>query len=180
MPRKNGQRRKKEANKLFEKGVQQLREQNVDEGIDLLKQARELDTKNSDILVNLGGGYLLKGQHEKAISVLEQATDVAPDNVNAWVNLAAAHLGPLEDSTPEQQEKAIDAWQQALQVDSEAPNVNYMLGLVYYTRGTIERAVAHFARAIEVDPNDTDARRWLSSLTSYTDDDNAGDAATAG
>lgn len=157
-----------------------MRKQNVDEGIDLLKRARELDAKNSDILVNLGGGYLLKGQHEQAISVLERATEVAPDNVNAWINLAAAHLGPLEDSTPEQQEKAIDAWQQALKVDSEAPNVNYMLGLVYYKRGTIERSVAHFTRAIEVDPNDTDARRWLSSLTSYTDDDDAGDTAAAG
>lgn len=177
MPRKNGQRRTKEANKLFEEGVRQLREQNVDEGIDLLKQARELDAKNPDILVNLGGGYLLKGQHEKAVSVLERATDVAPDNVNAWINLAAAYLGSLEHSTLEQQEKAIEAWQQALQLDSEAPNVNYMLGLVYYKQGTIERAVAHFTRAIEVNPDDTDARRWLSSLTSYRDDKD--DTATA-
>lgn len=171
MPKRNGQRQKKEAHKLFEKGVQHLHKQRIDDGIDLLKQARDLDTRNPDILVNLGGAYLLKGEHKKAVSVLECATNVAPESLNAWINLAAAHLGPLENSTSEQQQKAIEAWQEALRIDDEAPNVNYMLGLVYYKQGAYERAVAHFARAIEVDPNDTDAKRWLSSLTSRKGDD---------
>lgn len=175
MSQSNGNRPKQEAKKLFEKGVRRLHEGRYEEGIGLLKRARTLDTKNPEILVNLGGAYVLRGKYEQAVPVLETATEVAPEHVNAWVNLAAARLGPLEHSTPEEQDRAIAAWERALQLDDEAPNVNYMLGLVYYKRGSLERAVAHFARAIEVNPNDEDARRWLSSLTSHEDEDDAGD-----
>ena len=81
-----------------------------------------------------------------------------------WINLAAAHLGRLELSGPQQQERAIAAYERALQLDPGAPNVHYNLGLIYKDRRDWPRAQAQFRRALEVNPDDDDARYWLDQL----------------
>jgi tetratricopeptide (TPR) repeat protein len=57
------------------------------------------------------------------------------------------------------------AYQRALQVNPEAPNVHYHLGLIYKERGELSRASAFFQRALEVNPADKDARYWLDRLS---------------
>ncbi|MDQ4078718.1 MAG: tetratricopeptide repeat protein, partial [Chloroflexota bacterium] len=89
---------------------------------------------------------------------------VAPENANLWINLAAARLGPMEESSRIQQDHAIDAYQQALTAQPDVPNVHYMLGLIYRVREESLRAVAHFTRALEQNPDDDDARRMLAAI----------------
>ena len=81
-----------------------------------------------------------------------------------WINLGAAELGTLESAGPKQQDRAIAAYQHALQNDPMAPNVHYHLGLIYKERGELVRASAFFQRAMEVNPADNDAARWLRSI----------------
>jgi tetratricopeptide (TPR) repeat protein len=81
-----------------------------------------------------------------------------------WINLAAAYLGRLENSSKEDQRKAIAAFERALIIDPDAPSVNYNLGLIYKQQGETEKAAAHFWRALDVDPSDKDARIRLNQL----------------
>ena len=83
-----------------------------------------------------------------------------------WTNLAAAELGVLESSGPQQQDRAIETYQQALTLNPVAENVHYHLGLIYKERGELTRATAMFRRALEVDPTDRDAQRWIDRLDS--------------
>lgn len=117
-----------------------------------------------EVIINLGGAYVMQGRHAEAAIVLEEASRMEPDNVMLWINLAAAHLGPLEDSSKEGQLKAITAFERALALDPKAPSVNYNLGLIYKQRGEMEKAAAHFWRALDVDPSDDDARTRLHQL----------------
>lgn len=118
-----------------------------------------------DVAINLSGAYILQRKWDKAVRLLGEAVKANPDNVMLWSNMGAAQLGRLEFAGPRQQEKAMEAYWQALRVDPHAPNVHYHLGLIYKERGEFTRASAMFQRAVEVNPADRDARFWLKQLT---------------
>lgn len=120
---------------------------------------------NPDVLINLSGAYILQRKWDKAVAVLEGAVKAHPDNAMLWANMGAAQLGRLELSGPKQQEKAIEAYYQALRADPRAPNVHYHLGLIYKERRELTRACAMFQRAVEVNPADSDAHYWLKRLS---------------
>ena len=122
--------------------------------------------EHPDVLINLSGAYVLQRKWNQAVMLLDAAFKLHPYNAMVWMTLGAAHLGRLETAGPRQQDKAIMAYQRALQANPEAPNVHYHLGLIYKERGELSRASAFFQRALEVNPADDDARYWLDRLTS--------------
>jgi tetratricopeptide (TPR) repeat protein len=119
---------------------------------------------HADVLINLSGAYILQRKWEKAVKLLNKAAKAHPNNAMLWMNLGAAQLGRLETAGPKQQERAIEAYQRALQANPETPNAHYHLALIYKERGELVRAAAFFQRALEVDPADRDARYWLDRL----------------
>ncbi len=150
---------------LLNEAAHLLQQHRPGEAVTRLEQARQLTPENVMLAINLGGAYIMQGKHRQAVPILEAASRLEPDNPMIWTNLAAAYLGRLELSTRDVQDKAIGAFERALQIDPQAPNINYNLGLIYRERNDIERACAHFARAIEVDPDDRDARTWFQRLS---------------
>jgi tetratricopeptide (TPR) repeat protein len=149
---------------LLNQGASLLRQRKPVEAVDHLERARKLDPGLVEIAINLGGAYVMQGRHQEAVSVLEEASQRAPDHVMLWINLGAAYLGYLEESAEENQLRAIAAFEKALSLDPEAPSVNYNLGLIYRERGELQKAAAHFWRALDVDPSDRDARIRLKQL----------------
>ncbi len=130
----------------------------------LLEPLYDASPTDIEVALHLGGAYVLMGRYDEAQEILEKTVVLAPDNPNVWVNLAAARLGLLETSNEEQQAAAVAAYEQALVVQPEVPNVHYMLGLIYRTRRDNLRAAAHFTRALEQDPNDRDAQLMLRAI----------------
>ncbi len=144
--------------------AQMLSRNRPGEALNALESYMDLLPDDADLAINVGGAYILQRKWDKAVKLLRQATSATPDNVMLWADLAAAELGRLELSGPRQQERAIEAYQQALKVDPQAQNVHYSLGLIYKERGELMRAAAFFQRAIEVNPADSDARYWLQQI----------------
>lgn len=120
---------------------------------------------NPDVALNLGGAYILMAKWRKAEQVLGKAAQLHADNAMIWANLAAAHLGRLELSGPQQQERAIRAYKRALEIDPKAPNVHYHLGLIYKERGQLAEAIEWFRSALAVNPADRDAAYWIERLS---------------
>jgi tetratricopeptide (TPR) repeat protein len=153
-----------EFHRVLAEGALLLRQNRPQEAMDRLLPLYEMAPTNVDVAINLGGAYILQGKWNKAVRVLSRAAELHPDNVMVWINLGAAHLGRLELSGPQQQERAIRAYERALAIDPKAPNVHYHLGLIYKDRRDIDKAEQEFARALEVNPADGDARYWLAWL----------------
>lgn len=149
---------------LLNEGARLLSHRRPGEAAAVLEEALALDPTNVAVAINLGGAYVMQGKFSKAVPVLEEAAEREPGNEMVWVNLAAAYLGRLELSSREMQDRAIAAFERALAVNPQTPNVNYNLGLIYMERREYRRAAAHFYRALEVDPNDRDARMWLDRI----------------
>lgn len=158
------ERARRRGHDLLADGARLLSQRRPGEAVARLQEAAQLLPDDVAVAINLGGAYILQHRYRQAIPVLERASALAPDNAMVWMNLAAAYLGRLETSGPEQQERAIAAYRQALQADPLAPNVHYNLGLIYKDRGQWQQARAHFQQALEIDPSDKDARRWLERL----------------
>lgn len=135
------------------------------EAVALLEPLHSRFPHDPDLVINLGGALILQRKWDKAVEVLLPAARQHMGNPMLWTNLAAAHLGRLETSGPKQQRQAIVAYEQALRADPKAPNVHYHLGLIYKEQGNLSRAAALFQRALEVNPNDKDARRWLDRIS---------------
>ncbi len=157
-------RRRQQGIDLLSEGARLLAQNRPGEAATRLEQAAALLPGDPDVAINLGGAYVLQRRYNKAVAVLEQASLQTPDNAMVWTNLAAAYLGSLELSGPQQQSKAIAAYERALQADPAAPNVYYNLGLIYHDRQERAQAQYWFTRALEANPDDRDARQWLARL----------------
>lgn len=157
-----------EFNRALNESALLLRQNRPGEAEEKLLPLYEEAPDHPDVLINLSGAYILQSKWDKAVKLLNKGTKSNPTNAMLWMNLGAAQLGRLETAGPRQQDKAIEAYQRALQVNAETPNAHYHLGLIYKERGELTRAGAFFQRALEVDPADRDARYWLDRLATMT------------
>jgi tetratricopeptide (TPR) repeat protein len=64
-----------------------------DDGVIWLKKALADDSENSVIMASLGYAYLLKGDHENCIKLLNNALKINPEDQSAAWNLQVANLG---------------------------------------------------------------------------------------
>jgi len=136
----------------------------------LLERLYELRPDDIDVATNLGAAYILSKQYKLAIPVLEAAANAA-DSAVAWVNLAAAYLGTLQLSTREQQDKAIAAYERALELDPRYPNAHYNLGLIYEHRRDWANARRMFEQALRVNPADNDAQTLFARAHKRLEDE---------
>lgn len=142
-----------------------LRANRPGEAVAVLEPLYTQHPHDPDIAINLGGALILQRKWDRAVKVLLPAARQHMKNAMLWTNLAAAHLGSLETAGPKQQQQAITAYEQALRADPKAPNVHYHLGLIYKEQGNLTQASALFQRALEINPKDEDAQRWLDRLS---------------
>ena len=158
-------RQSEEFNRVLAEGAWMLRTNRPGEAVEKLLPLYEQAPANADVAINLGGAYILLAKWNKAVRVLSKAAELHPENAMLWSNLAAAHLGRLELAGPQQQQRAIRAYERALEADPAARNVNYHLGLIHKERGDLLHAIAAFERELALNPADNDARYWIERLS---------------
>lgn len=131
---------------------------NGKDAIPLLERCFALRPNDVNVLLNLGGAYILAGRHHRAVPVLERASTLAPENPSVWSNLAAAYLGKLVTSNRTGQDRALSAYRRVIELDAAYPNVHYNMGLIFIDRRDWAAAYEAFTLALEHNPFDRDAQ----------------------
>lgn len=149
---------------LLREGTQLLHSGKVQEALPLLRSAHERQPHHLNATLNFSGALILSRKFRDAVSILEPMAESVPDNAMIWVNLGAAYLGNPVLAREEEQDQALNAFKQALQIDPQAPSVAYNIGLIYEDRQEIKRAMKWFDKAIRTNPRDVHARRKLKRL----------------
>ncbi len=152
------------AQRLLNDGARLLRAQRPAEALAPLQQAYALAPDDPDVAVTLGGALVMNARWNTAVSFLEGAVEQHPFNARLLMNLAAAYLGRLEYSSASAQEKAIETFKQAIEIDPVAENAHYSIGLIYAERQDWPEAENWFQAALRANPNDRDAILWLRRL----------------
>jgi tetratricopeptide (TPR) repeat protein len=165
---KKDSRKKQPGDRFFEwlrQGTEALHRGELDKAIRFLERASRLNPANPDAALNLAGAYILSKKFAQAVAVLEPLSEQEPHNPMVWTNLGAAYLGNPILAKDEDHQRAITAFERALELDPGAPNVAYNLGLVHLDRQENERALYWFRRAVQANPADRDAHRFIDRLS---------------
>jgi cytochrome c-type biogenesis protein CcmH/NrfG len=99
--------------------------------------------------------------YQQQIATLEGIVAREPENRNAWVQLGNNFFGA------DQPMKAIDAYDRALQLDADDPNVLTDQGTMYRRVGWYDRAISNFQRAAALDPNHLQSRYNMGVVYRY-------------
>jgi tetratricopeptide (TPR) repeat protein len=141
------QRRKAEAELLFEKGLDM--EQSgapVADVMEMYKYAIMLDPKSTGALVNLGTIHFNAREMEKAEEYYKQAIEADPE-----YSLAHFNIGNLYDESG-QRELAMKHYREALRLNPRYADAHYNLALLYQTAGETLKAITHWKTYLKIDP----------------------------
>jgi len=110
--------------------------------------------------LELGLGALKAGKIDEAVQILERVCANSPEDYRGFNFLGAAYA--------EQKlfDRAVGAFQTALQLRPNAPSIHFNLGLAYQADGFPDRAREHFERALTLDPNYEKAKEAIKLLDS--------------
>lgn len=149
---------------IFQEGTRLLHQGKVQQAVPLLQQALLIQPENVDAAINLSGALILDRKFSRAIEVLQPFRDEPSPNTMVWINLGAAYLGNPVLARDNDQKLAIEAFQQALELDPSAPSVAYNIGLIHEDRKELEESIYWFGKALQANPRDKDARRKIKRL----------------
>ena len=142
---------------LFARGIARAREGRIDAAIADLRAAIAIQPDHADSHNSLG--YLLSSRGEQAAAIrhLRRALAARPGYA-----LAMSNLGNALDASGDAAEALV--WlRRASEQSPASANAHYWLGLALERRGDPE-AIAHYRRALEIDPGHSWSRQALARL----------------
>jgi signal transduction histidine kinase/tetratricopeptide (TPR) repeat protein len=171
-------------------GYLRQRHGDMEGAVGALERAVEQGGTQPRVLHALGRLQYRTGRFAKAIATLERAVGAEPKRAESWYlkGLAEFHSGrtrgaiesftravaldpanavaryhlALSHSRAGNLRKAVACLEQVLAAGAADAAAHYQLGLAHYALGAMSEAAHHFARSLEVDPTDTQARRMFA------------------
>ncbi|MDI6774819.1 MAG: tetratricopeptide repeat protein [Verrucomicrobiota bacterium] len=150
-----------EAIKLWGKGLELQRKDDMDGAIARYKKALELDKNLHSAWYNLGLAYKSKNDLPAALDAFTRALNLKPDLVGAAF-MAAVTYWDLKDK-----EKAAQQLAKALRIDPGYAPAHFLRGMIYRDGGQSSLARRHLERYLQLAPNGAHAqtaKQWLAAL----------------
>ena len=142
---------------LFNLGLAYLKQDHLDEAQDALEKSVKLDPR-ADPIMALGLVYYRKNDFASAIATYKRAVETAPDQFDAWGNLAEAYTadGKHEAEAAEAFKKAAALAEEERKRQPEDAYTISVLGKYYASLHDQVRALPLLRKAIALTPKDPD------------------------
>jgi tetratricopeptide (TPR) repeat protein len=128
---------------------------NVDQAIQLLQEATQMDPTKDILWASLADAYVAGQKYPEAIDAYSKAIAIAPNKGEYHNNLGQAYLKSNKI------DEAIAEYNKAAEIDpANAGTYYFNLGAVLTNKNKLEEANAAFDKAIAADPNKADAYYW--------------------
>lgn len=112
---------------------------------------KALESKQAEIVKNIGYILVNQGKTEEAVIALQEARKANPKDVNLILNEAQLYI------KLDQMDKFGELMKEAVKLDPTNPTLFFNLGVVNANEGKTEDAVKYYKKAIELDPEYGDA-----------------------
>ncbi len=160
------------AQRYAERGNRYLQQGDFKRAVSALETAiSELD-KDAHLWLNYGLALLLNKQYPEAVTVLENTLVVIRDNEKITRN--AADLADLKVQSHYnlglayyhngQVEKAVAAYEKAIQLEPNFADAYGGLGVIYWRRGDLNAAIRHCQKAIKIAPENIEFHQNLTRI----------------
>ena len=137
----------RDVNALYELGIAQLNQKNINEAIDAFWKAARINPGNLKVRLKIGQIYLLVKKTDAARYHANRLLKEAPDNLQALTLLANIQILEKDyDSAIETLEKIVSTYPEEIK-----PQLT--LGHVYLRRGDLEKADKANVRAVSLNPS---------------------------
>ena len=145
-------------------GLVYMKAGRIDDAINCLTKAIEIDDLSHESMINLGAIYFGQGNITKAQELNEQAIAANPDSAQAHANLGLIwqHQNELD--------KALVSYQKALQHNPKLITVWINLTSVLTQKGEDSRAVESAAKALDIDPDSPLAQNNMAVALYFSED----------
>lgn len=128
-------------------GLVYMKAGRIQEAIECLERAIEIDDLGSESMINLGAIYFGQGDLDKAQELNEKAVSVSPESAQAHANLG------LIWQQRNDLDKAILSYEKAIQHDPKLASIWMNLTSVLTMKGEDERAVKAARKGLELEPD---------------------------
>jgi tetratricopeptide (TPR) repeat protein len=125
----------------------------------LLEKAIELDPANAEAFYYLGKLYASKKEYTKAIQSYNKAIDLAPSSPDAFFNLGFLYYAKKDYPKAEAMFLKVTELQPAY-----LDEAYFNLAVVQNLQGKKEESIGNLERALEVNPNNERAKKYLLRL----------------
>lgn len=115
----------KEAHKLNDLGLTQIKARNFKAAEQTFQKALALDNHNVGVVYNLAGSYIVNKKEAEAVVLLEQYVKSAPPDAGLYARLGDAYFGSKNISN------AAIAYEEAYNLDQSFPDLPGKLGTLY-------------------------------------------------
>ena len=143
-----------EAKKLYEKGINELREKKEKEGFESLKRSIETFPTYFLALDRLGTEYVVRGYYEAARVLLIKALEVNPRSYSSRLGLGLAQYHLM------QTDQAIENLRYATTLYDKSASTYLWFGLALKRTGKLDQAEAAFKRANELSKGKAAEVHW--------------------
>ncbi len=109
------------------------------------------ESKQADIIKNIGYILINQGKTDEAIVALKEARKSNPKDLNLLLNEAQLYI------KLEQMDKFAALMQEAIELDPNNPTLFFNLGVVNQNEKKTEEAISYYRKAIEIKPDYADA-----------------------
>lgn len=112
---------------------------------------KNTESKQAEIIKNIGYIYVNQGKPELAVEALEEARKSNPKDINLLLNQAQMYI------ELEKMDKFGELMKEAVELDPTNPTLFFNLGVVNAQENHIEEAIGFYEKAIELNPEYGDA-----------------------
>ncbi len=140
-------------------GSTSILESNPKQAESLLQKAIELDPANAEAFYNLGKLYTSKKEYAKAIQSYDKAIDLDPSSPDAFFNLGFLYYGRKDYPKAEALFLKVTELQ-----PTYLDEAYFNLAVVQNLQGKKEESIGNLERALEVNPNNDRAKKYLLRL----------------
>jgi tetratricopeptide (TPR) repeat protein len=142
------------AKKLYEAGIEDLRNKKDNEGFDKLKKALEIFPDYYLALDRLGREYVVRGYHQAAYVLLTKAIEVNPRSFSSAFGLGLASF------RLQQVDQAIKIFQRVAEIDSKSVNGFLWLGISYLQNKNYPQAETALNKANKLSNGESSDVHW--------------------
>jgi len=145
---------------LIEKADNSFQEQDYEKALAYLTEANAKDTNNPDILFKMGYIFQESGDSNSAIKHYKEALEIDRENEYIHNAMASIYRKNGEFTSAKLQLKA------SLDIDDTNPKTYYNYGNLLVDTQSYEEAMEMYERAIELNPDFSEAKEELAKLKS--------------